>query len=52
MQSLLITTTDTSGMVKEFSYECHNATTAMAIVQGTLQGCQDTGWTLNKVEMI
>jgi hypothetical protein len=52
MKSLLVTTTDTSGMVKEFSYECNSAATALAIVQGTLEGCQTTGWTLNKVEMI
>jgi hypothetical protein len=52
MQSLLITTTDPKGIAKEFSYECHSHATALAIVQGTLEGCEVTGWTLNKVEMI
>jgi hypothetical protein len=52
MQSLLVTTTDPNGIAKEFAYECHSHATALAIVQGTLEGCEATGWTLNKVEMI
>jgi hypothetical protein len=52
MKSLLITATDTKGISKDFSYECNSADTALAIIQGTLEGCQTTGWTLNKVEMI
>jgi hypothetical protein len=52
MKSLLITTTDPKGIAKEFSFECNSHANALAIVQGTLEGCEVTGWTLNKVEMI
>lgn len=49
MQSIRLVTLNPNNEEREFVYECHNNDTAMAIVQGTLKGCNETGWTLKEV---
>lgn len=49
MQSIRIITLNPEGAEREFVYECHNNDTAMAVVQGTLNACNTTGWTLKEV---
>lgn len=49
MQSLKIITLNPEGAEREFVFECHNNDTAISIVQGTLKGCNETGWTLKEV---
>lgn len=49
MQSIRIITVNPQNMEQEFVFECHNNDTAIAVVQGTLEGCKSTGWTLKEV---
>jgi hypothetical protein len=53
MQSVKITTVKVnSGLVHEFVYECHNEATLMAVINGTMEGCSNTGWAMSAMEVI
>tara|TARA_R110000803_G_C11884127_1_gene310126 strand:+ start:193 stop:354 length:162 start_codon:yes stop_codon:yes gene_type:complete len=53
MQSLKVTTVKVNtGLVHEFVYECHNEATQMAIINGTLEACSNTGWAMSAMEVI
>jgi hypothetical protein len=53
MQSVKIKTVKiNSGLVHEFIYECHSETTLMAIINGTMEGCSDSGWAMSGMEII
>ena len=53
MQSLKVTTVHVkTGLVHEFVYECHNEATQMAIINGTLETCSNTGWAMSAMEVI
>lgn len=49
MQSIKIITVSPDNFEQEFVFECHSNDTAIAVVQGTLEGCKSTGWTLKEV---
>ena len=52
MQTVKITTVKVnSGLVHEFVYECHNEATQMAIINGTLEACSNTGWAVSGMEV-
>ena len=52
MQSLRIVTMSPEQLTQEFVFECHNAETALAIVEGTMQGCTNTGWTIKEFQVV
>jgi hypothetical protein len=53
MQSVKITTVKiNSGLVHEFTYECRNESTLIAIIDGTMAGCSNTGWAMSGMEII
>ena len=51
MQSMRILTLSPEGLTQEFAYECHSAETALAILQGTLEGCTNTGWSIKEMSV-
>ena len=51
MQSLRIVTMSPEQLTQEFVFECHSAETALAIVEGTMQGCTNTGWTIKEFQV-
>jgi hypothetical protein len=51
MQSLRIVTMNPEQLTQEFSFECHTPETALAIIQGTMQGCVNTGWSIKEFEV-
>jgi hypothetical protein len=52
MQSMVIITKNPEGLIQEFSYECNNEATALALIDGTLKGCKETGWSLISMQAI
>ena len=52
MQSVLIKTMHMeTGNVHEFAYECHNETTLLSIVKGTLEGCSGSNYAMTGMEV-
>jgi hypothetical protein len=51
MQSMRIVTLSPEGSVREFAYECHSADTALAIIQGTMSACENTGWSIKEMSV-
>lgn len=51
MQAIRIVTLSPEGLTQEFVQECHNPETALAIIQGTMQGCVNTGWSIKEFEV-
>jgi hypothetical protein len=51
MQAIRIVTMNPEGLTQEFVQECHNPETALAIIQGTMQGCVSTGWSIKELEV-
>ena len=53
MESVKITTVDTkTGLVHDFTYECHSNEILIAIIKGTLEGCGNQGWAMTEMEVI
>ena len=52
MQSLRIVTMSPEQLTQEFVFECHSAEIALAIVEGTMQGCTNTGWTIKEFQVV
>ena len=52
MQSIRIVTLSPTGLVQEFVQECRNPETALAIIQGTMQGCTNTGWSIKELSVL
>ena len=52
MQSVTITTVHVkTGLVHDFTYECRNEATQMAIINGTLESCSRTGWAISEMQV-
>jgi hypothetical protein len=51
MQSMKITTVSPRGVTQTFVQECRTPETALAIIKGTLEACNTTGWTLKEMSM-
>ena len=51
MQSMRVVTMSPQGLEQEFVYECHNETTALAIIEGTSKACKDSGWYLKEFQV-
>jgi hypothetical protein len=52
MQSVKITTVKVnSGLVHDYTYECRSQETLIAIINGTLEACSNTGWAMSAMEI-
>ena len=51
MQSIRIVTMSPEDLTQEFVFECHNTETALAIIEGTMQGCLNTGWSIKELSV-
>jgi hypothetical protein len=50
MQSVTITTVHLkTGLVHDFTYDCHSEAIQMAIINGTLESCSRTGWAISEM---
>ena len=52
MQSMKVITLNPQNEIREFVYQCESESVALAIVEGTLSACSNTGWTLKSFELV
>ena len=53
MKSVKITTVDVkTGLVHDFTYECHSDAILLAIIKGTMEGCSNQGWAMSGMEIV
>lgn len=51
MQGIKIVTVNQQGLVHEFIHECNTPELALATIQGVMNACKSTGWTMKEMEI-
>lgn len=52
MKTMKVITLNPQNETREFVYQCETHSVALAIVEGTLSACNNTGWTLKSFELV
>lgn len=52
MKTMKVITLNPQNETREFVYQCETHSVALAIVEGTLNACNNTGWTLKSFELV
>jgi hypothetical protein len=50
MKSIKIITVNADGLSHEFVQECDSPELALAIISGTIKGCESSGWFIKSME--